>query len=157
MLGRLGRGAILRTHHKVGLHRLEGPSVDARLCSQSSRSVPTPTPHKTSTPTISTRQAQLWHKDAIRKGSRHIPPAGQGRQEVYTGGMRSFPFLGARSRWRITPPSQRTGVTASESDGGDNEINQTIFGLHVHDGRGDTHIPHKRYGPRHPQRCLVLV
>ena len=151
------RGAILRTHHKVGLHRPEGPSVDARLCSQSSRSVPTPTPHETSTPTISTRQAQLWRKDPIRKGSRHIPPAGQGRQEVYTGGVRSFPVLGTRSRWRITRPSQRTGIPASESDGGNDEINQTIFGLHVHDGGSDTHIPRKRYGPRHPQRRLVLV
>jgi hypothetical protein len=70
-----------------------------------------------------------------------------------------FLFLaqGARSRWRITPPSQRTGVPASESDGGDDEINQTIFGLYVHDGGGDTHIPHDRYGPRHPQQCLVLI
>ncbi len=138
----------MRSHHKVGLHLPEGPSVDARLCRQSSRSVPTPAPHETATPTIPTRQAQLWRKNAIREGSEYIPPAGQDQQEVYTGGVRSFPFLGARSRWRTTPPSQRTGVPASESDGGNDEINQTIFGLHVHDGGGNTHIPRKQHGPR---------
>jgi hypothetical protein len=65
MLMPLGRGAILRSHHQMGLCRTKSPPLHAGVRPQSPHPLPTTPPGKATGPAISPRQAKLRSKETI--------------------------------------------------------------------------------------------
>ena len=157
MLVQLGRGALLRTYHELGLRRTEGPPCDARLSSQGTDTFQTPYPNLTAGSTVPPRQVQLRSQNATHSGRRHIPPPRQGRQEIYQRGLRDIFILRSRHRRRHPSSTQRTRFATGATNGKHNDTMQIVPGLHGIPRRGRPHLQSERHGTRHPQRRIVFI
>jgi hypothetical protein len=91
MLMRLERGAILRTHYQMGLRRTKSSPLHAWVCPQSTHTLPTPSPGKTTGSTLPPRQTKLWSKKAILTRERRLTSAQQGGEKIHPRGVWSFP------------------------------------------------------------------
>ncbi len=148
---RLERGALLRTHHQMGLRRTKSPPLHAGVRPQSPHPFPTLPPGKVTGPALSPRQTKLWSQKAIRTRGGQITSPQQGRGGKYPRGVWRVPVPSKGSRWGITPCTQLSRIPTSKPNRANNGAMQKNLRLHVMPERSRTHLPSKRHGPRNQQ------
>ncbi len=134
MLMRLERGAVLQTHHQMGLRRAKSSPLHARVCPQSTHPLPTHSPGKAAGSTLPPRQTKLWNKKAILTRERRLTSAQQGGEKIHPRCVWSFPVPRKSGRWGTTPRSQLSCVPTSEPNRENNGAMQAVIGLHVMPG-----------------------
>jgi hypothetical protein len=93
----LERGAILRTHHQMGLCQTKSSTLHARESPQSPHPLPTPSPGEATGSTLPPRQTKLWGEKAILTRGRRITSAQQGGGKNHPRGVWSIPVFLARA------------------------------------------------------------
>ena len=122
---RLERGAILRTHHQMGLRRMKSSPLHAGVCPKSPHPFPTPSPAEATGSTLPPRQTKLWGKNAILTRGRRLTSAQQGGEKNHPRGVWSIPVPRKGGRWGTTPCPQLTRVPTGKPDGKNNTHKRT--------------------------------